>query len=151
MPRDSEEKTTPAPKAPPTFNFNDLPRWRPNFLLTPDDPPRKSAPKEATPMQEDGTYTEEDIATLKAGDLTDPEVCSQLLTAYYQNDTPRERRFRLKRDRNVFVPEARLREKLAELEGIENPGAEERADRLPILSRLAMLRKKQAEITRQSA
>ena len=105
---------------------------------------------EAT-AQEDRTYTEEDIAKLEAGDLTDPEVCSELLTAYYQNDTPRERRFRLKRGLNVFVPEARLREKLAELEAIENPSAETRGDRLRILSRLAMLRKKQREMTRQSA
>ena len=81
-------------------------------------------------MQEDRTYSEEDIPTLEAGDLTNPGVCSELLTAYYQNDTPRERHFTLKRDLNVFVPEARLREKLADLEGIENPGAEERADRL---------------------
>ena len=93
--------------------------------------------------QEDRTYTEEDIARLEAGDLTDPAVCSELLTAYYQNDTPRERRFRLKRDLNVFVPKARLREKLTELEAIESPSAEIRGDRLRILSRLAMLRKQQ--------
>ena len=86
-------------------------------------------------------YTEEDIARLESGDLTDPAVCSELLTAYYQNDTPKERRFRLIRDLNVFVPETRLREKLAVLEAIENPSAEIRGDRLRILSRLAMLRK----------
>ena len=57
----------------------------------------------------------------------------------------------MKRDLNVFVPKARLREKLTELEAIESPSAEIRGDRLRILSRLAMLRKKQAEITRQSA
>ena len=49
----------------------------------------------------------------------------------------------MKRGLNVFVPEARLREKLAELEAIENPSAEIRGDRLRILSRLAMLRKQQ--------
>ena len=100
-------------------------------------------PTQQATTRRDRRYTEEDIAKLEAGDLTDPAVCSELLTAYYQNDTPRRRRFRLKRDLNVFVPEARLREKLAELEAIENPSAEIRGDRLRILSRLAMLRKQQ--------
>ena len=98
--------------------------------------------QEAT-TRRDRMYTEEDIARLEASDLTDPAVCSELLSAYYQNDTPRGRRFRLKRDLNVFVPEARLREKLAELEAIESPSAEICGDRLRILSRFAMLRKQQ--------
>ena len=86
-------------------------------------------------------YTEEDIARLEDGDLTDPDVCSELLTAYYQNDTGTDKRLTLKRDLNVFVPEQRLRAMLAQLEAAENPSAETRADRLHILSRLAVVRK----------
>lgn len=57
--------------------------------------------REATTPQ----YTEEDIAQIEASDLTDPAVCSELLSAYYQNDTGRGTRLSLKRDLNVFVPE----------------------------------------------
>ena len=96
---------------------------------------------DALTTRRDKRYTEEDIARLEAGDLTDATVCSELLTAYYQNDAPRDKRFRLKRDVNVFAPEAGLREKLADLEAVEDPSAEIRGDRLRILSRLAMLRK----------
>ena len=99
-----------------------------------------SSKRDATP-NEDRRYTEDDIARLEAGNLTAPAVCSELLTAYYQNDTSTDERFRLKRDLNVFVAEPRLREKLAQLEAIESPSAEIRGDRLRILSRLAMLRK----------
>ena len=87
-------------------------------------------------------YTEEDIARLEAGDLTDRTVRSKLRTAYYQNDTSAEReRLVIERDLNVFVPETRLREMLDDIERIRNPSARKRADRLRILSRLAMLRK----------
>ena len=72
------------------------------------------------------TYTEEDIARLETGDLTDCKVCSELLTAYYQNDTSTEEEgLVIERDLNVFVPESRLRERLRELETIENPNARE--------------------------
>ena len=87
-------------------------------------------------------YSEADIARLEAEDLTDPKVCSALLDAYYQDDTPRDdESFVIARGLNVFVPKSKLKEQLAELEALENPTARNRGDRLRILSRLAMLRK----------
>ena len=49
MPRDRDEKPGPAAKVAPTFDFDDLPRVRPNFFLTPDDPPAKPAPRKPAP------------------------------------------------------------------------------------------------------
>ena len=94
------------------------------------------------PKNNEKRYTEDDIARLESGDLTDTKVCSELLTAYYQNDTSvEEEELVIERDLNVFVPEPRLRELLAEFEAIEDPSPRNRGDRLRILSRLAMLRK----------
>ena len=86
-------------------------------------------------------YTEKDIARLERGDLTDPAVCSELLHAYCRNDRTTDERLTLKRDLDVFVPEEGLRQLLAHLEAVENPSAETRADRLHVLSRLAVVRK----------
>ena len=95
-----------------------------------------------TEREDARTYTEEDIARLEAADLTNTSVCSELLTAYYQNDTStHEDESVIERDLNVFVSEARLREMLEELEAIENPSARKRGDRLRVLSRLATMRK----------
>lgn len=49
MARDRDEKPGPAPEAPPAFDFNDLPRVRPKFFLTPDDPPGEPAPEKPAP------------------------------------------------------------------------------------------------------
>ena len=51
MPHDHDEKPAPAPELPAAFDFNDLPRVRPKFFLTPDDPPGKPAPQESAPAQ----------------------------------------------------------------------------------------------------
>ena len=48
MPHDRDEKP-PAPDATPAFDFNNLPRVRPAFMLTPDDPPGKPAPEKPAP------------------------------------------------------------------------------------------------------
>ena len=48
MPHDPEKKESPAPEAPPAFDFDDLPRLQPNFFLTPDDPPAKPAAQKPT-------------------------------------------------------------------------------------------------------
>ena len=85
--------------------------------------------------------TEKDIARLERGDLTDPAVCSELLRAYRRNDRTTDERLTLKRDLDVFVPEEGLRQLLAHLEAVEHPSAETRADRLHILSRVAVVRK----------
>ena len=34
-----------------------------------------------------GKYTEDDIARLETGDLTDPHLCAKLIVAYHENDT----------------------------------------------------------------
>ena len=56
MPHDSNEKPTPAPEAAPapTFDFDDLPRVRPVFMLTPDERTAKPAPQkpESTPEEQ---------------------------------------------------------------------------------------------------
>ena len=49
MPHDRDEKPGPAAKVAPRFDFDDLPRVRPNFFLTPDDPPAKPAPRKPAP------------------------------------------------------------------------------------------------------
>lgn len=51
MPHDHDEKPAPAPEPPAAFDFNDLPRVRPKFFLTPDEPPGKPAPQKPTPGQ----------------------------------------------------------------------------------------------------
>ena len=48
MPHDHDEKPPP-PDAPPAFDFNNLPRVRPKFFLTPDDPPGEPAPEKPAP------------------------------------------------------------------------------------------------------
>ena len=48
MPHDHDEKP-PAAEAPAAFDFNKLPRVRPKFFLTPDDPPGKPAPQKPVP------------------------------------------------------------------------------------------------------
>ena len=91
-----------------------------------------------TAWKKDGKYTEEDIARLEAGDLTDPATCAKLIVAYHENDTATEEFWGFRRDLNVFVPEARLRAKLAELDAVENPDARTRTHRMRILSALAV-------------
>ena len=49
MPHDRDKKSTPAPEAAPAFDPDKLPRLRPNFFLTPDDPPAKPAPRKPAP------------------------------------------------------------------------------------------------------
>ena len=58
MPHDPDKKASPAPEAPPAFDFDTLPRVRPNFFLTPDDPPGKPAPQKPTPAQAGETVPE---------------------------------------------------------------------------------------------
>ena len=91
------------------------------------------------------TYTEADIARLEAGDLTDPQVGAELVHAYFQNEPAQSDRVFFQRDISVFAPDATLRETLAELEEIENPSADTRADRLRILTQLALRAKRNAK------
>ena len=48
MPHDRDEKRA-APEAAPAFDFDSLPRVRPKFFLTPDDPPGEPAPEKPAP------------------------------------------------------------------------------------------------------
>ena len=91
-----------------------------------------------TAWKKDGNYSEEDIARLEAGDLTDPDTCAKLIVAYHGNDTATEEFWGFRRDLNVFIPEARLRAKLAELDAVENPDARTRTHRMRVLSALAV-------------
>ena len=45
MARDRDEKPKPTPEAPPAFDFNDLPRLRPAFILTPAERGARPAPQ----------------------------------------------------------------------------------------------------------
>ena len=92
--------------------------------------------------KKDGKYTEEDIARLEAGDLTDSGICAKLIVAYHENDTATEEFWGFRRDLNVFIPEARLRAKLAELDADENPDARTRTHRMRIHSALAVRAKR---------
>ena len=91
-----------------------------------------------TAWKKDGKYTEEDIARLEAGDLTDPDTCAKLIVAYHENDTATEEFWGFRRDLNVFIPEAHLRAKLAKLDAVANPDARTRTHRMRILSALAI-------------
>ena len=97
------------------------------------------------------TYTEADIARLEADDLTDPQVGTELLNAYYQNEPAQRDRLSLQRDVDVFAPNAALRATLAELEAIENPSADTRAERLTILTQLALRAKRNARARKAAA
>ena len=59
MPHDRDEKP-PAPDATPAFDFNNLPRVRPAFMLTPDDPPGEPAQHKPAPAQAGETAPEFD-------------------------------------------------------------------------------------------
>ena len=91
-----------------------------------------------TAWKKDGKYSEEDIARLEAGDLTDPDTCAKLIVAYHENDTATEEFWGFRRDLNVFIPEAHLIAKLAELDAVENPDARTRTHRMRVLSALAV-------------
>ena len=49
MPHDRDEKPTPAPEAAPAFDPDRLPRSRPNFMLTPDEPGANRTLQEPAP------------------------------------------------------------------------------------------------------
>ena len=66
MPHDRDEKP-PAPDATPAFDFNNLPRVRPKFFLTPDDPPAEPAPQKPAPAQAGETAPEFDRKSLDQG------------------------------------------------------------------------------------
>ena len=57
MPHDEKP---PAPDATPAFDFNNLPRVRPVFMLTPDDPPGEPAQHKPAPAQAGETAPEFD-------------------------------------------------------------------------------------------
>ena len=61
---------------------------------------------------------------------------ADLMVAYGQNSPAREDDGTIRRDLYLGLPNARLREKLAELEAVENQDAETRTERLEILSTL---------------
>ena len=60
MPRDRDKKPAPTPEPAPTFDPDTLPRVRPNFLLTPDDPRAKPAPRKPAPAPAPRKTTGED-------------------------------------------------------------------------------------------
>ena len=79
--------------------------------------------RQGSARKKDGKCTEADTSRLEAGDLTDPGICAKLILAYLQNETAREEFRRFRRNLNVFVPQADLRAKLAELEAMKHPDA----------------------------
>ena len=64
MPHDSDDKSAPEPEGAAVFDLDRLPRVRPRFLLTPDEPGTKRARQEPAPEQAGETTPEFDPDSL---------------------------------------------------------------------------------------
>ena len=61
MPHDRNEKPAPAAKVAPTFDFDDLPRVRPVFILTPEERGAQPAPQKPATATSNETSFERDL------------------------------------------------------------------------------------------